>query len=100
MQVCSQHSSSDNMWWDASAAAAGGCSISKSCGRRMGCRNGDVPAAAGVFKGHAAVVQAAKARHAAHCLTCRDKLDCGTELFRPAKQQGRHVSGEWQLILD
>ncbi|WIA41615.1 hypothetical protein OEZ86_008975 [Tetradesmus obliquus] len=35
VQVCSQHSSSDNMW---------------------------------------------------------DKLDCGTELFRPAKQQGRHVS--------
>jgi hypothetical protein len=95
MQVCQKHSSSDNMWWDPSAAAIGSCSSSNhtSCGHRMRCRKGDTPAAAGIFKGHSHVVNAAKERHAAHCLTCRDKMDRGLFLFEPARLQEGRVAG-------
>jgi hypothetical protein len=60
----------------------------------MRCRKGDTPAAAGTFKGHSQVVQAAKERHAAHCLTCRDKMDSGLLLFEPARLQQGRVAGE------
>jgi hypothetical protein len=96
MQICGKHSSSDNMWWDPSAAAIGSCSSSNhtSCGHRMRCRKGDTPAAAGSFKGHSHVVNAARERHAAHCLTCRDKMDRGLSLYKPARMQEGRVAGE------
>ncbi|KAF6255355.1 hypothetical protein COO60DRAFT_1641618 [Scenedesmus sp. NREL 46B-D3] len=92
MQVCGKHSGGDSMWWDSHAAAVDSCSNPKSCGRRMRCRKGETPAAAGTLKKHKHIVKAAKERHAAHCLTCRDKMDRGLLLFSPAKQQGSQVA--------
>jgi hypothetical protein len=76
MRVCSKHNY-DCMFWDLDARTPGLCAQPFDCGHRINCPG------RGSNPGLDKLQQLASERHAAHCPTCKDKLDKGLKLWEP-----------------